>query len=294
MVAVTAPESKTPELTVVTLCDANRLAHVRNQAAALHRWAPGARHVVVALNDAGVLQEGLPTSTVVPLGTRTGDDSRERWPLAAARNAAGDTAAAGVADNHPVIFLDADCVPGPDLVRYYLLGLERHPASVSSGPVTYLPRPVAPGDLLDPVALAGLTNPHPARPCPSEGEVRQAGDAEYELFWSLSFALTAGTWRQLRRRFGGFDEKYVGYGGEDTDFAQHLRHHGVELVWVGGAHAFHQWHPVSSPPWEHLDDILLNAAHFHDTWGWWPMEGWLERFAADGAVEFRDGRWRRT
>ena len=57
------------------------------------------------------------------------------------------------------------------------------------------------------------------------------------------------------------------------------------LIWAGGAHAYHQWHPVSSPPWEHIEDIVANANRFHDKWGTFPMEGWLEAFEAEGAVE---------
>ena len=130
-----------------------------------------------------------------------------------------------------------------------------------------------------------------ARPNPPAGTLLRADDRGYELFWSLSFALTADTWRRIRRGFGGFDKGYTGYGAEDTDFGQHLRARRIPLFWVGGADAYHQWHPVSDPPWEHFHDILRNAERFHEIWGFWPMTGWLEKFADEGAVEFRDGRW---
>jgi len=56
-----------------------------------------------------------------------------------------------------------------------------------------------------------------------------------------------------------------------------LSMHGcLGLGWVGGARAYHQHHPVSSPPVEHLDDILRNGRLFHERWGEWPMTGWLE------------------
>lgn len=116
----------------------------------------------------------------------------------------------------------------------------------------------------------------------------------YDLFWSLSFAVRAETWQGIAERFGGFDPGFSGYGGEDTDFARNLAAHGIELYWVGGAHAFHQHHPVSSPPWEHLDDILANTAYFRSKWGEDAMVGWLEQFAAAGAIERVDGTWRRT
>lgn len=106
----------------------------------------------------------------------------------------------------------------------------------------------------------------------------------------MSFAVTAQAWRSMEH----FDESYTGYGGEDTDFAFRQRAAGRTLRWVGGAHVYHQWHPVSSPPWEHLDDILANAERFHRRWGMWPMRGWLDAFAAAGAIVYAEGRWRRS
>ena len=109
----------------------------------------------------------------------------------------------------------------------------------------------------------------------------------YGLFWSLSFAVHADTWH----RIGGFCELYRGYGGEDTDFAQCAAALGVPMCWVGGAHAFHQYHPVADPPVEYLGDIVRHCEIFHRRWGWWPMEGWLASFEADGLVHRdADGR----
>jgi hypothetical protein len=69
--------------------------------------------------------------------------------------------------------------------------------------VAYLPPPGAEG--YDLQRLAEFT-PHPGRPAPAPGEQQTDGDPR--LFWSLSFAVTATTWR----RIGGFDEEFVGYG----------------------------------------------------------------------------------
>ena len=66
--------------------------------------------------------------------------------------------------------------------------------------------------------------------------------------------------------------------------------------WVGGATAYHQHHPVHSPPVEHVDAILRNGARFARRWGWWPMTGWLEEMERLGVVR-RDaatGRWSRA
>ncbi|GMA21078.1 hypothetical protein GCM10025862_30990 [Arsenicicoccus piscis] len=104
----------------------------------------------------------------------------------------------------------------------------------------------------------------------------------------MSFAVTPRTWRRL----GGFCEDYTGYGGEDTDLGFTARERGIDLVWVGGADAYHQHHPVSDPPREHVADIVRNATVFHQRWGVWPMEGWLAAFEREGLVVHTDGRWR--
>nr|WP_245531613.1 galactosyltransferase-related protein [Corynebacterium capitovis] len=254
---------------VVTLADRSRSAHLTHQ---VNLLPEGADHITSALADREALVKAVPKSHVIDAPSRN---------LAAARNA-GARAAIERGNDH-LIFLDADCAASNDLVSRYSDELVRHPDAVLAGPVTYL----NPGEL-----RTTNPDPHPARPNPPRGETLPAED--YNLFWSLSFAVTAQTWERILGAFGGFDTRFQGYGGEDTDFARNLEKHGFELLWVGGAHAYHQWHPVSSPPWEHLDDILANAAYFHTKWGSWPMEGWLEAFAEAGAISLVDGAWVRT
>jgi len=265
----------------ITLCSTERLEHLRPQLHALSGLdVHGGRvhRVVVWIGDdepppldAEVVRRALPG----PAGLR----------LAHARNVGAR--AAEEAGGRLLIFLDADCVPGPELVARYLEAHALHPDAVLCGPVTYLPPGV---DAADPTALAAARAPHPARPAPPDGIIERAGDEDYALFWSLSFAVGTGTWR----RAGGFHEGYEGYGGEDTDYAFSLRAAHIPLMWVGGADAYHQHHETSSPPWQHLDDILRNGRLFAARWGRWPMQGWLDQFAAAGAIE-RDGDgWRRA
>ncbi len=223
------------------------------------------QRVIVAIDDdiAAAVHGADPTPVVIahprsPLGL----------PLAAARNAGAKRAIAGGADL--LIFLDVDCIPGPDLILRYKQAAPAGKRTLLCGPVAYLP-PAPPGGY-PPTGLDRLAAPHPARPAPADGNTLDS--AEHELFWSLSFALTTEVWQEI----GGFTEDYVGYGGEDTDFGQSARAHGIGLRWIGGATAFHQHHPVSDPPYEHLADILRNAAIFHRRWGWWPMTGWLTKF----------------
>lgn len=256
-----------PRIAVITLTSLARVSHVHNQ---LGLMPLGVKHITVALSDVELVRRALPGSTVVAAPSNN---------LAAARNFGARVAIEQGADR--LIFLDADCVASNQMIDRYLQALDSKPQAVVAGPVTYM----KPGEL-----RTSEPDPHPARPNPPAGELVRADN--YDLFWSLSFAVTAETWGAIEAQFGGFDTGYTGYGGEDTDFAANLRTHGFELWWVGGAHAYHQWHPVSSPPWEHLEDIVRNAQIFYEKWGRWPMEGWLRAFAEEGAVEFVAGRWR--
>ncbi|TNM67381.1 glycosyltransferase [Streptomyces sp. NP160] len=273
---------------------AGRHDHLRGQLHGLAaQTSPPALHVVAAMGDPlvrSVLDE-VPAArgtrrVVVDVALAADGEGAGELPLARARNAAA--AAAAEHGCELLVLLDVDCVPSPDLVATYARAagsaqVRSAPGpSLLCGPVAYLPphvRVTGPADL---AALPGAAPPHAARPAPDAGRVVLAGEDQWWLFWSLSFAVTARDWE----RFGGFCEEYRGYGGEDTDVAATVRHLGGSLFWVGGADAHHQHHPVSSPPVQHLAAIVRNGATFRRRWGWWPMTGWLERFRADGLVDY--------
>jgi N-acetylglucosaminyl-diphospho-decaprenol L-rhamnosyltransferase len=267
---------------VITLVS-GRQQHLVNQ----HRALTGStilpdRYVVVAIDDEDVLRWDPPGPLrphVVPLPA-----DPDGLPLARARNLGARTAVERGAEL--LIFLDVDCLPSVGLVAAYAAtaAADETAGHLLCGPVAYLPPPPPAG--YDLAAVADLADPHPGRPAPAPGEVVVDRDG-HRLFWSLSFALSTGTWATI----GGFDEAYVGYGGEDTDFGQRAAVCGVPLTWVGAARAHHQFHPVSDPPVEHVGDIVRNAGIFHDRWGFWPMETWLDAFADRGLVQ-QDGRGR--
>lgn len=271
----------TGRVAVITAWSRNREDHLRRQRAFLEGVrAPGAEVVRVEVGldaEAAPVSPGIVGAHVPPghHGVRVG----------AARNEGARIALAEGAD--ALVFLDVDCLPGPTLLTRYLESLRRHPSEIACGPVTYLASAQRPRSVGE---LDAMTRPHPARPNPAAGDTRTAASDEYDLFWSLSFAVTAETWRRL----DGFDEAYEGYGAEDTDFARRARAAVVGLQWVGGAHAYHQWHPAGAPPWHHLDDILRNGARFARTWGEWPMRGWIDAFVAAGAVEPHGDGFRRV
>ena len=243
-------------------------------------------HVVVAMDDPDLEKslDPVPYARQIVHVARQG----QHLPLARARNVGAQTALAAGAET--MVFLDVDCIPSTGLLTAYEAAA-LHPTTsrdLLCGPVTYLPPP--PPDGYDLMTLRSLGTPHAARPLPAPGTVERTREG-YELFWSLSFALTGQTWFDI----GGFDEAYVGYGGEDTDFARRAEAAGTVLAWVRDADAFHQFHPVSAPPIEHVDDIVRNAAQFHRRWGDWPMEGWLSAFEERGLVRRRpDGSYEAT
>ncbi|MFC7859317.1 glycosyltransferase family 2 protein [Arthrobacter koreensis] len=257
---------------VITLAH-GRHAHLAGQQQALRASTlrPG-DYVVVAMDDPAIAAPHPDVSgTVLRVDSAGGN-----LPLARARNLGAETALDRGAEL--LVFLDVDCLPAPDLLSGYEQAA-RDPAGTGRllcGPVTYLDPPGTGG--YDLSGLARLDNPHPARPAPEPGEV--VPDENPDLFWSLSFAVTAETWQ----RIGGFCEDYTGYGGEDTDFARLARRSGVGLAWVGAARAYHQWHPTEDPPVQHVADIVRNANLFYERWGAWPMGGWLTAFRERGLI----------
>jgi GT2 family glycosyltransferase len=235
--------------------------------------------ILVAMDDPGLsgteFDDIRPTIVHLPPGDAG-------LPLAAARNAGARAALDAGAET--IVFLDVDCIPGPGLVEAYAAAAhdQRWADRLLCGPVSYLPP--APDTGYDLATLDRLAAPHAARPAPAPGDIT-ASD-EFALFWSLSFAVTTATWLRL----GGFCEDYKGYGAEDTDFARAAHVAGVDLAWVGAARAFHQYHPTSTPPVQHLADIVRNATIYRGRWGDWPMDGWLAEFARAGLVDWTDDR----
>jgi N-acetylglucosaminyl-diphospho-decaprenol L-rhamnosyltransferase len=275
--------------TAVITIVSGRHRHLENQQRGLRSGTALPDHyVVVAMDDPAALRltASGPLSgsgcAIHPLAI-----SVERGlPLAAARNAGATAALAAGADT--LIFLDVDCVPSPSLVQAYSTSVAAESVpTLHCGVVRYLGADVDAG-VIPAAELSGA--PHPARPSPAAGMAVSSQD--WQLFWSLSFAVSSLTWRRL----GGFHQEYVGYGGEDTDLGYRAFRQGVHLRWLGGADAFHQYHQTESPPVRHLADIIDNATIFHRRWGFWPMQGWLNAFAELGLADYDavGDRWLRA
>ena len=196
---------------------------------------------------------------------------RPYLPLAEARNAAARSAT-----YRRLIFLDVDCIPGPTLVESYLKGL-RNASGVLQGEVVYLPD-LGADPPFDYDLFEREGRPHPSRPSvPTEGLI---GEPDMGMLWGLNFAMH----RRLFLKVGGLDERYVGYGGEETDFARGLAQLGARLYWCGGATAYHQHHPVMRPPLQHFGNIVRNARLYREKWGEWCMDYWLDQFEERGLI----------
>lgn len=260
-----------PRVAVCTLVR-GRATHLRNmlRGLALQRRAPD--RIVIAVmggpDPGAVVHEvGLPARLV------DASHPTSRLPLAAARNLARKAAG----DVDVVVLLDVDVIPHPDLVGDHLDLLAQR-RGIWSGRVDYLPPRPSDDDRIDPAHLDRLGRPHATRR-PPDADVALPTP---ELFWSLSFAADTPTWDGL----GGFDEGFVGYGAEDTDFALRADRAGVWLGWSPRARGWHQHHDSQVPPRQHLQDIVANAHRFRQRWGRWPMEGWLQAFAEEGLVDW--------
>lgn len=191
-------------------------------------------------------------------------------PLAAARNLAARDATAP-----HLVLLDVDCIPLSRCIGRLSETLDSEDA-VLCADVRYLGADDA-RTTWDDAALLDRGARHPVREFPTAGVRRETNPG---LFWSLAFAIRRTRFTAL----GGFDEAFTGYGAEDTDFGFRADRAGTPLLFVGGAIACHQHHESFEPPVQHLDDVVRNAALFHQRWGWWPMQGWLDAFAAMGLI----------
>lgn len=257
-------------ISVCTLAH-GRDEHLRNLVRGLnHSRRPPLELVVAVMQDRryDLPESGFPIRQVI-----LGDSG---ICLAEARNTAARKARGDF-----LVFLDVDCIPSPSLIEDYAQAAADH-EGVLMGEVGYLPKGALDAGI-DYDRFDRLSVKHSERAGPPRGTIGKCGD--YRCFWSLNFALPAQTFAML----GGFDPRYVGYGGEDTDFGRTIVSRDVPLWWARGAKAYHQYHKHHMPPVHHLDSVLANATIFAEKWGEPTMQHWLRAFRLMGLVE-PDGR----
>lgn len=254
-------------IAVVTLTR-DRNGNLENLARGLARSDLAPAEFVVAHmggEDPRPALDAAPDTRVVPV-------AGERMPLAAARNAAIRSTSQPL-----VCSLDVDCVPAPGALGALARRLRERDELVQAL-VRYLP---AGADARDEAAMELLAEPNTAR----EALFASASDPAapspgHRHFWSTCFAVR----REAFERIGGFDEGYVGYGIEDTDFGMRAEAAGVPLGWAAEAVVRHQHHPETPFAASRLDGLIANARRFHRAWGFWPAEGWLSKLAQEGTI----------
>lgn len=267
-----------PATSVLTIA-AGRAAHLANLVRGLARQTEPPAELIVARMQFEPYRD-LPAAPFpvrqVPVAA---PEDGQGMPLALARNTAGAAAAGDL-----LVFLDADCIPDPGLVADYRSAAAAA-EGVLMGDVLYLPEGAA-GEM-DFDRFAALGQRHEDRRGPPAGLLDPCGD--HRCFWSLNFALSRAVWEAS----GGFDPRFRGYGGEDTDFGRTLRHRGLDLWWARGARAYHQYHPHTMPPVRHVDSILRNTEVFAAKWGERTMQHWLRAFRLMGLIDEGPGGLRR-
>lgn len=252
-----------------------REAHLVNLVRGLSHSRVPPRELVVA-----VMQEQRYELPETSFPIRQVRLAEEGLSLAEARNRA-----AAHAQGELLLFLDVDCIPHPECVGDYMRAAADH-AGVMMGEVSYLPRGATEHGL-DFAAFDAVGVTHSERAGPPDGASAPCRD--YRCFWSLNFAMSARDFAAT----GGFDERYRGYGGEDTDFGRVVATRGLPIWWLKGAKAYHQYHPHHMPPVHHLDSVLANARAFMDKWGEPTMQHWLRAFVLMGLIERTERGWRK-
>tara|TARA_R110002072_G_scaffold138109_5_gene281180 strand:+ start:15037 stop:15975 length:939 start_codon:yes stop_codon:yes gene_type:complete len=239
-----------------------------------HNRRPPGELVIAVMQDQryDLPATGFPTRQVM-LGT--GDISSAGARNAAAAKASGDL----------LIFLDADCIPSPKLIDDYALAAALNDG-VLMGEVGYLPKGAA-NDGIDYTRFESEAVEHSEHTGPPPGMVGHCGD--YRCFRSLNFALSKPTFASL----GGFDARYAGNGGQDSDFGRTAISNGVPLWLARGAKAYHQYRSHHMPPVHQLDSVLADAAMFHEKWGEPTMQNWLRAFELMGLIEREGSGWRK-
>jgi Glycosyltransferase like family 2 len=259
--------SQPKSVSVVTLAG-GRAEHLKNLLLGLKQQSVMPLECVIAyMQDAPYAD--LPE---VPFPVRQVQVAGKPLPLAKARNTLAHEAKGDL-----LVYLDVDCIPHPDLVADYAWAAASTNALLM-GEVYYLTEGAnAPGWSFE--SLAAKAVEHSWRYYMGKRAIEPCTD--YNRFWSLNFAIP----KHLFEASGGFDERFVGYGAEDTDFSKGLALKKIALAFVGGAKCYHQYHAHHMPPTHHFESVVRNAQLFEEKWGYRTMEQWLYAFYRMGLIK---------
>jgi len=201
-----------------------------------------------------VVDDGSPTTPVVPAHVRLLRQDDRGFRLAAARNLGAAAATGDV-----LVFLDADTAPEPSYLRALTrlpalapdcltVGRRRH-AELSGTPIH------------DPVEQLGPAHelPEPAWLIDAYRRSRNLLDADDRSYRHVIGAVTA-CHRTLFDAAGGFDESFTSYGGEDWEWTYRAWLAGAVLAHVPTAVAWHD-----GPEWSDRGDAASLTAKNAET-----------------------------
>jgi GT2 family glycosyltransferase len=180
--------------------------------------APAEAYEVIVADDGS-------TDDTIEVLARLQPRYRLRWfSQSNAGPAAASNAAARLAENEVLLFLDADQICSPDMVSVHLQTHEREGNVFVQGlyPLAEGYRARAASLLYERAllsALAPIDQPHAASP----------------HMWSAQVSVRRSAWQQI----GGFDSSFREYGGEDTDFGLRLAAVGVRFLFEPRALSYH-------------------------------------------------------
>lgn len=244
------------ELSLLTIVGSNG-EHLHRMLRGVAKQRSRPREMIIIFLD-GPAPDTVPDPGC-PLYLHSFSDAKGGLPVAAARNKA-----ASLARGNLLVFLEPDCVPGPNCLHLLQLTIGLSHAIVATQVVEQPPSPTeSEGYLEEPMDAAGGS----LTPLP------------YPDFRSYCFGLRAADYA----RIGGYDELYRGYGPEDTDFAFAARDIKLQVLRCTGV-VYRQQPAVATRPATDLREIVANAASFYHKWQQWPMPELLRELNRAGKI----------
>lgn len=199
------------------------------------------RPVPVIVADDGSDADIRAVADASPLDVTFVTQPHEGNGAARARNLGAQTAG----DVDVIVFIDADCVPHPDLVAHHLAWHAAAPGSVTIGRRVHVriddlaPIDIASGkaDLASRDEEAGFSGrPDFRRMLERRSAGLTTGDEAFRTFVSSNVAVST----ELFTRVGGFADRFPHWGSEDTELGWRLWQAGSLIVPVPGALVYHQ------------------------------------------------------